>query len=97
MHDPATRKIEEAQVAQRVHPEHRVATPSPTAFHRVDESRHDDGKGQKGEQLHALCHRARHNGHGRGDKHNLEEEIGRRCIGGIVFTTFDDARPSDRA
>ena len=63
------------QVTQRVQAKHRITTPGPTAFHRINESGHHDRESQKGEKLHSLGDRARYDGHRGGNKDHLKKEV----------------------
>ena len=62
----------------------RTATPAPGSLDRVDEARHDHGKGEESPKLHPFRNGAGNNGHGRGDENHLEEIIG--ASGVVGFT-----------
>ena len=73
-------KVEEAKISQRIGTKHRITAPGPAAFHGINEPGHHHCEGEESKQFHPLRDRARDNGHGGGDKHNLEEEVGGRGI-----------------
>ena len=69
MHHTRTRKILKTSRIKK------TAAPLPVTLHWVDETRHHNGKAQKGPQFHPLGNGTRHDRHRGCNKHNLEEEV----------------------
>jgi hypothetical protein len=87
MHDARAGEVGEAEiVAKAEQTKDGLATPGPTAVHRVDETGHDHCEQQEGPQLHAFGHGTRDNRHGGCHEHYLEEEV--RGVG-IHRTTIE--------
>ena len=72
VHRAGTREIKVASGSKG------TPAPIPSPLDRVDEASHHHRKGQESPELHALCHCAGHNGHGRSHEDDLEEVI-RTC------------------
>ena len=92
MHRTIPGEVDEAQLLQPA-----LRVPGPVGVQRVDQQRHQTGKGQVGAVAHALGHRTRDDRHRGGGKHHLVQQRDRCDRWCIQWRELRDADPATEA